>query len=324
VALLNKTGEIEFLDLGRIPSGTSSSLAMLIVKQLRLYDYVVDSVSPRFLIRNWPATFKGQEWSTQAVQDMFFASPLFPRLLNPEILKETIVKGVSNGLLGYVGPKIHGEYEPFYYQKDLTISDVAISEERFIITPNMAEGYLSGLDRTLTSLTIDPPQGSLTAGEKMTFTVRALDENGEEIKKKVHWEATGGTINQFGVFTAGKKDGSDFEVRATVGDQSAWVKVTILSKKPELSQQVVPSPTQTEARQKTKNAPTHLAWSGEISEQKWKKFYTTVLSRLSAKHLLKITLQIEILRKEGISLQLIDELKTALRDLGLNDDVQEK
>ena len=137
-------------------------------------------------------------------------------------------------------------------------------------------------------------------------------------------EATGGTIDQSGVFTAGGKDGSDFEVRATVGDQSAWVKVTILSKKPEPPQQFVQSPIQTETHQKPKIAPTHLAWSGEISEQKWRNFHTKVLSRFSANHTLKIRLQIEILRKEGISLQLIDDLKAALHDLGLNDDVQEK
>ena len=34
-----------------------------------------------FLVRNWSGVFK--EWSTKAVRDAFFASPQFPRLLNP-------------------------------------------------------------------------------------------------------------------------------------------------------------------------------------------------------------------------------------------------
>jgi hypothetical protein len=48
---------------------------------------------------------------------MFFMSPLFPRLLNPDILKDTIAKGASNGLLGYVGQKVEQKISMFYYQK---------------------------------------------------------------------------------------------------------------------------------------------------------------------------------------------------------------
>jgi len=46
----------------------------------------------------------------------------------------------------------------------------------------------------------------------------------------------------------------------------------ILSKKPEPPQQFVQSAIQAEAQQKPETLPTHLAWSGEINEQKWKKF----------------------------------------------------
>jgi hypothetical protein len=36
------------------------------------------------------------------VRDAFYASPLFPRRLNPDTIKDTIARGVSNGQLGYV------------------------------------------------------------------------------------------------------------------------------------------------------------------------------------------------------------------------------
>jgi len=58
-------------------------------------------ISPSFLIRNWPPAFK--EWSTKSVRDAFFASPQFPRLTNPDLLKETISRGLVTGLLAYVG-----------------------------------------------------------------------------------------------------------------------------------------------------------------------------------------------------------------------------
>jgi hypothetical protein len=44
------------------------------------------------------------------VRDAFFASPQFPRLLNPDSVKDTIARGVENGMLGYVGKKGDGSY----------------------------------------------------------------------------------------------------------------------------------------------------------------------------------------------------------------------
>ena len=42
-------------------------------------------MSPEFLVRNWPPAFL--EWSTRGVRDVCYASPQFPRLLDPEAIK---------------------------------------------------------------------------------------------------------------------------------------------------------------------------------------------------------------------------------------------
>jgi hypothetical protein len=39
-------------------------------------------------VRNWSGAHK--EWSTKAVKDAVFASPLFPRLLNGDLIGDTI------------------------------------------------------------------------------------------------------------------------------------------------------------------------------------------------------------------------------------------
>jgi hypothetical protein len=52
-------------------------------------------------------------------------------------------------------------------------------------------------------------------------------------------------------------------------------------------------------------------------------FYTKVLTRFATDHTMDIELFVKIAREEGISQQKIDEMKAALRELGLNDDVQE-
>ena len=63
-------------------------------------------ISPSFLVRNWPAM---KEWQTQSVRDAFLASPKFPRLLSADAIRDTISRGVANGLLAYVGKTGSGD-----------------------------------------------------------------------------------------------------------------------------------------------------------------------------------------------------------------------
>ena len=327
-ALLNTKREIEFLDPGRLDPSSGRSLSLALLNQLRLYDVVVDSVSPKFLKRQWPEEFKDRALSTKTLRDVFFSSPQFPRLLNPDILKETIAKGATTGSLGYAGPKIAGKYEPWFYRKALGAADVEISDERFVLPPDMAEEYAAGLPRNLTSLTIDPPFVSLASGEKISFAVKALDEHGEEITRNVRWKATGGHINQDGLFTAGEKDGSDFEVHAEVDGQSAWVKVSVISKKAEaleeqielLEQKAVP-PGDAVAKERP---VTQLSWSGELSARQWLEFHETVLAKVPGYARLKIDVTLDIQQESGFSEEQVEELRAALRELDVDDKLQRK
>ncbi len=108
-------------------------------------DEIQSGISPNLLVRNWPPAF--QEWSTKAVRDAFFASPLFPRLLNPDAIKETIARGVSNGQLAYVGKAASGKYLPFGFERTINTADIEISEEMFIITKETAEAYRKDLTK---------------------------------------------------------------------------------------------------------------------------------------------------------------------------------
>jgi hypothetical protein len=93
-------------------------------------------------VRNWPPAFK--EWNTKSVRDAFFASPQFPRLLDPHSIKDTIARGVENGMLGYVGKKADGKYEPFHWKSSLLSQDVEISDDVFLIERELAEAYEAG------------------------------------------------------------------------------------------------------------------------------------------------------------------------------------
>lgn len=139
VMLLGKDNQIKHVDLGLVHSSAAESLAALILNRLRQEGDIESAISPNFLIRHWPPAFK--EWSIKSVRDIFFASPLFPRLLDVEAIRDTISRGVSDGQLAYVGKTDTGEYSPFFFEKSLTANDVEISEEMYIMRREDAEAY---------------------------------------------------------------------------------------------------------------------------------------------------------------------------------------
>jgi Protein of unknown function (DUF499) len=64
-----------------------------------------------------------------------------------------------------------------------------------------------------------------------------------------------------------------------------------------------------------------VAWQGDVPSQKWMNFYTKVLSKFATQSGLRIGLNVEIAPEGGVSKQKVDEIKVALRELGLSDDV---
>ena len=251
--LLGKDNTVKRVDLGLVHSSAATDLVSLIVTRLSSDgDLETKGISPSFLIRNWPPAFK--EWSTKSVRDAFFASPQFPRLTNPDVLKETISRGVGNGLLAYVGKMQSGDYKPFYYNKALMTADVELSEEMFIITKETAEAYLK---------------------------TRAA--------------------------SPAPADASTLSVPAPTSP-AAVSAVTV---------DLIPSTT-------ASSTISGLIWTGEIPAQKWMNFYTKVLSKFASSRGLKLTLKVEVSPEGGVSKQKAEETKSALRELGLDDNISIK
>lgn len=187
IALLGKDNTIRIVDLGLVHSSAADTMVKLILNRLRQDGDSEESISPNFLARNWPPAFK--EWSTKAIRDAFFASPLFPRLLNPEAIKETIVRGVENGIIAYVGKTASGDYHPFFYGGVLNPNDVEISDDMFVITKDTAEEYRKTRDSTF-------PSGSLpksgVSGAKEDDKLKRPQESETEAKparntSKISW-----------------------------------------------------------------------------------------------------------------------------------------
>jgi hypothetical protein len=307
VILLGKDNSLRIVDLGLVHSSAAKTMVNLILNRLRQDGDVEEGISPNFLLRNWPPAF--MEWSTKAVRDAFFSSPQFPRVLTVEAIKETIVKGVSGKLLAYVGKTAKGDYEPFIYERDLSVDEIELSDDMFIITAQEAEKHKE--PPKLTTVVVSPQQVRLEPGNRQTFTAKGLDQHSREIPlDHVEWTGTGGTIGQNGVFLSGPDEGN-FIVTATAGTILGQATVTIGN-----APSPIPSPQTPGAGART------LSWSGEIPPQKWMNFYTKVLSRFATGKGLKLVLTVDVSPDEGIPTHRVEETKVALRELGLNDDVQ--
>lgn len=141
VALLAKDNSLKVMDLGLVHSSSVADSNPLsnVLNRLSTDGDVEKGVGPLFVMRNWPPAFK--EWSTKALRDAFYASPVFPRVLNAESIKDTIAKGVEAGLLAYVGKGPQGTYQPFCFKQSISPSDVEFSEDMFIIPADAALAY---------------------------------------------------------------------------------------------------------------------------------------------------------------------------------------
>ena len=255
VALLGKNNEVRFIDLGNVHSSAASTLIQFIVNELVHVDEIQSGISPNLLVRNWPPAFR--EWSTKAVRDAFYASPLFPRLLNPDAIKETIARGVSNGQLAYIGKTAGGKYHPFSFERSLNAADVEISDEMFIITKDTAEGYRNDATRPGGAAQVHSPTQAAGTGDILV---------------------------------------------------------------PRTDETTIPGPTA--ERPQPSQQKSGLTWSGEIPSQKWMNFYTKVLTKLGVSSGLTLTIKVECNPDGGFSPQKVEEVKSALRELGLDDKIE--
>jgi hypothetical protein len=71
----------------------------------------------------------------------------------------------------------------------------------------------------------------------------------------------------------------------------------------------------------TPEQKSELTWSGGVPSQIWINFYTKVLTKLGVSSGLTLTVKIQCKPEGGLSTQKLDELRSALRELGLSDQV---
>jgi hypothetical protein len=270
--VLAKDNQLKVVDMGLLHSSSADSLPGLILKHLMDAGDVEKGVSPNFLIRKWPGFV---EWSTKSVRDAFYASPLFPRLLNAEGVKETIARGVTEGLLAYVGKKGHGVYEPFIFNKSMIASDVEISDEVYIVQAEEAKKHVE--PQRLTNVTLFPDQISIKPGDRIQYRAEGRDQHGRAMAlAKADWTATGGKIEPSGSFTAGDSEGS-FQVEVIAGEAKGTANVNI-AKQPQPGALWGGGDPSVKNEKPGTGTVSLVQWTGNVPSAKWMTFYTKVLA----------------------------------------------
>lgn len=244
IFILDEKNSLRKIDLGLVHSSSADSLVSLILGRLQQEDIVVDSVSPSFLVRNWPPALP--VWSTKAVRDTFFASPMFPRLLNPDTVKQTIFRGVESGHFAYVAKNSDGGYDPFMFKEAFIGTDLEIADDVFLITKEEAEAYRIG------------PTEPICMGKPTT-----------------------------------KSPDNDH-----------------------------PEPASSDPRSEENDLVSGFHWNGEVSPQKWMQFYTKVLTAVTATKGLRLDVRISMQPEAGISRAKIDQIRFALRELGMSEQIE--
>jgi hypothetical protein len=67
-----------------------------------------------------------------------------------------------------------------------------------------------------------------------------------------------------------------------------------------------------------------FTWTGEVPAQKWVNFYMKVLSKFATGGGLSLTVTASVSPEQGVSRSRVDEMRAALRELGLPDDLREQ
>lgn len=320
VFLLGKHNELRSLDLGQITSSMAPSLCDLVINTLRKDDEITEGVGANKLIRLWPPALT--EWSTKAVRDAFFASPALPRLLDPNSIKRTIADGVTGKLFGYASRDAAGKLQLDCFGESLSELEVEISDDLFILRAQDAERLLE--PPRLEKLLLQPGSVEVNPGEHVTFKVSGQDQYGQGFPVEYPtWSAPDCTVSGDGSFKASDTPGR-YLVTVEVEGLQAEAKVQV--RQPVAA---TPPPSYNDysnigEQPKGGYAEKKIQWSGAIPPRKWMNFYTKVISKLANSPGLTLRVSLEAPAEGENASTKIEDIKIALRELGLGEDVDLK
>ena len=166
----------------------------------------------------------------------------------------------------------------------------------------------------LDCLQISPERAEIGPKEHVTFKIKGMDQYGHPfVVEDVAWSAPGCSITSDGQLTVGEAPGL-YTVTAEADGFQAEAQVRVAE-----SSNATDDDNEDDERQE--NGQKTLRWSGTLPHQKWSNFYLKVLAKLASSQGLSLEVKITAPTDGEHAKNKAEEVKTALRELGLDEDV---
>lgn len=305
--LLDKNGEVIHIDLGLLHSSQSGTLIDVYVNRLLQDGEVTEEVNPSFLVRNWPPAFT--QWTTKQIREVFYSSPVFPKLKNPLSISSTISKGVANSTFG-VCQLQSGNITNVIIGKTVSVDDIEISDEVAILLAEEARKYEE--PRLLKRIVLFSPKTNLLPREDVQVTAVGYDQFNEIIAiHNIEWSTSSGNISSNGFLEC-----PETECSVTVSAMASGISGTIIlsvKKEPNVNEKQPPF----SVGKKT------IKWSGEVPPGKWMVFYNKVLSKQVSKNGFNVSVSFQFELEGNDTSETLDSIKFELNELGLDTRIEE-
>ena len=313
VLFLGKDNAIKEMDLGLIHSSADNSLGELIRNRLTQVDELTDGVGANTLLRNWPP-FK--EWTTKAVRDAFYASPALRRLLDPNAIKRTIAQGVTGGVLGYAAKDSEGRLTNVHVDVPLEPQDVLLTDDMVILKAADARALVE--PPHVARIEIKAPDQALQPGQQYTFTAVCYDQHGSVIEGQLlTWRASVGQVDEGGRYVA--EAGATYRtIEASVDGVTASLQVPVLTHGGSGTDSGANSGGTDTGKGPGPSAPLH--WEATVPWNKYTQLASKVLTKFASTPGLTITVRFDV-PAEGATEEKVQQVRAALRELGLPDDL---
>jgi hypothetical protein len=130
------------------------------------------------------------------------------------------------------------------------------------------------------------------------------------------WTSGGGVVEPNGTFIAGANEGS-FSVEVASGDAKGNASITIAKQPTGGTDGSGTGGTKPKANENV----AVVQWTGQVPSSKWMTFYTKVLAKYAKEKGLTLKASFELRPDGGLTKQQVDELRAALRELGLVEEI---
>ncbi|MCX2745451.1 DUF5010 C-terminal domain-containing protein [Mangrovivirga sp. M17] len=155
------------------------------------------------------------------------------RLASPQGNGKLHIEIDGQDVTGPIYPVNTGNWQVY---STVVVENVAISSGSHVMrividAPGFNLNYIEGVESVeepvLTSIVLSPDVATINEGQTQQFTAQGFDQNNEPINASFAWTATGGTIDNNGLFTG--TIAGEFTVTATSGTVSGEAAVTVNS-----------------------------------------------------------------------------------------------